>query len=163
MHANTAAGSEAKGEAAKNGFFIRTLDIDRRVVARLKPRATLAKQIADTGIAKEKQHSENDFMREAAEDLGVDYDSEEFEKEAPGKRGRGGGRIKKEREARNLPKEEVQGMRRQLNDMLKARVNVGVSERYLTAGTIDIDALLKQDDKAHGEFLGSVRGIGLED
>ncbi|GAB7349335.1 hypothetical protein MBLNU459_g8470t1 [Dothideomycetes sp. NU459] len=164
VHANSAASkSDLKGEGAKNGFFIRTLDIDRRVVARLKPRATLAKQIADTNIAKEKKHSESDFMREAAEDLGVDYDSEEFEKEAPGKRGRGGGRIKKEREARNLTKEEVQGMRRQLNDMLKARVNVGVSERYLTAGTIDIDALLKQDDKAHGEFLGSVRGIGLDD
>jgi ATP-dependent RNA helicase DDX24/MAK5 len=45
--------------------------------------------------------------------------------------------------------------------LLAQRVNVGVSERYLTAGgTVDIDELLKG---AKGDFLGKVDGIGLDD
>lgn len=155
-----------KSQAAKNGYFIRSLDIDRRVVARLKPRAQLAKQLADVSMAKEKKNSEDEFMRQAAEDLGVDYDSEEFERDAPGKRGRGAGRKKKEREARSVSKAEVAGLRAELKGLLSQRVNVGVSERYLTQGGIDVDELLKQAEEGKGknaEFLGSVRGIGLED
>lgn len=161
--ASAAAGAEPSNTAAKNGYFIRSLDIDRRVVARLKPRATLSKQLADTGIAKEKKHSEDDFLRQAAEDLGVEYDSEEMDK-APGKHGRGAGRKKKERANRELTKDDVRGLRGQLNELLRQRVNVGVSERYLTSGGVDIDALLQQSGAgAHGEFLGSVTGIGMED
>ncbi|THW60059.1 P-loop containing nucleoside triphosphate hydrolase protein [Aureobasidium pullulans] len=160
VHASSAAaGAEPANDAAKNGYFIRSLDIDRRVVSRLKPRANLSKKLADTTIAKEKKHSEDDFLRQAAEDLGVDYDSEEFEN-APGKRGRGAGRIKKEREARGLTKAETGALRAQLRDMLSSRVNVGVSERYLTSSGIDIDALLQQQEAGtHGEFLGTVADL----
>lgn len=161
VHAHSAAASEAGG--SKRSFFIRTLDIDRRVVSRLKPRAALAKQLADTTIAKEKKNSENDFLREAAEDLGVDYDSEEFDKQAPGKRGRGAGRMKKEAEARNLTKDDVRALRWELNELLKQRVNVGVSERYLTSGGIDVDELLAQEGGTKGEFLGAVHDFGMED
>jgi ATP-dependent RNA helicase DDX24/MAK5 len=160
VHASSAAaGAEPANDAAKNGYFIRSLDIDRRVVSRLKPRATLSKKLADTTIAKEKKHSEDDFLKQAAEDLGVDYDSEEFEN-APGKRGRGAGRIKKEREARGLTKADTGALRAQLRDMLSSRVNVGVSERYLTSSGLDIDSLLQQQEAGtHGEFLGTVADL----
>ncbi|KAL1306102.1 hypothetical protein AAFC00_004219 [Neodothiora populina] len=164
VHATSAAATAAEtGEKGKNGFFIRTLDIDRRVVGRLKPRATLAKKLADTTIAKEKKNSENDFLREAAEDLGVDYDSEEFQQEAPGKRGRGAGRKRKEVEARSMTKDETKALRWELNDLLKQRINVGVSERYLTSGGIDVDELLAQEGGVRGEFLGAVNDFGMED
>ncbi|PSN75449.1 DEAD-domain-containing protein [Corynespora cassiicola Philippines] len=149
------------GQSKKTAFFIRTLDIDRRVVSRLKPRATLSKKLADAVIAKEKKHSEDDWMRAAAEELGVDYDSETFEKESKGRKGRGSGRKQKEREARELTKGELQGLRAQLKGLLSQRVNIGVSERYLTSGGIDVDALVKGEGNA--EFLGTVDGLGLED
>jgi hypothetical protein len=44
--------------------------------------------------------------------------------------------------------------------IIAQRVNVGVSERYLTAGTVDINELLKG---TKGDFLGKVDGIGMED
>jgi ATP-dependent RNA helicase DDX24/MAK5 len=47
-----------------------------------------------------------------------------------------------------------------LKGLLAQRVNVGVSERYLTAGTVDINELLKG---AKGDFLGKVDGIGMDD
>lgn len=165
VHAKAAMGKDTS-DAKKQGHFIRTLDIDRRVVSKLKERATLAKKLADAEIAKATHHKEDDFMRKAAEELGVDYDSEEFEKEATGKRGRGGGRKKKEREARELTKAELGSMKAELKSLLRERVNVGVSEKYLTAGHVDIDELLRQQDAGagkSGEFLGTVGSLGLED
>ncbi|KAF2650358.1 DEAD/DEAH box helicase [Lophiostoma macrostomum CBS 122681] len=145
----------------KTAHFIRTLDIDRRIVSRLKPRSTLAKQLADAVIAKEKKHSEDDWLRAAAEDLGVDYDSETFEAEAKGKKGRGAGRKKKEKEASATSKSELQAMRAELKSLLSQRVNTGVSARYLTSGGIDVDALLNGEGNV--EFLGAVNALGFED
>ena len=144
----------------KGTYFMRSLDIDRRVVSRLKPRAVLAKQLADTTIAKEKKNHEDDWLRAAADDLGVEYVSEEFEAEVTGRRGRGNGRKKKDREARSMSKGEVQVLRAELKGLLSQRVNIGVSERYLTSGGVDVDALLK--GQAKGDFLGTVKGLGFE-
>jgi ATP-dependent RNA helicase DDX24/MAK5 len=145
----------------KSQHYIRTLDIDRRIVSRLKPRATLSKKLADAVSAKEKQHSENDFLREAAEDLGVEYDSETFEDEGKGKRGRGNGRKKKEKEARAMSKAEMQGLRAELKEMLRERINTGVSARYLTGGGVDVNALLKGEGNT--DFLGTIEGLGFDD
>jgi ATP-dependent RNA helicase DDX24/MAK5 len=148
-------------QSKRTAHFIRTLDIDRRIVSRLKPRSTLAKQLADAVIAKEKKHSEDDWMRAAAEDLGVDYDSETFDAEAKGKKGRGAGRKRKEKEARGISKAEMQAMRVELRGLLSQRVNTGVSARYLTNGGIDVDALLSGEGNV--EFLGAVNALGFED
>ena len=158
------AGDEHGGGGRQGGYYIRTLDLDRRIVSRLKPRAVLAKKIADTTIAKEKQHKEDSFMREAAEELGVEYDSSEFEAEGTkGRRGRGAGRKKKEKEAAGLSKSEVGAMKAELKGLLQQRVNVGVSERYLTSGGVDVDELLRRRETSGRDFLGSVQGVGLLD
>ncbi|ESZ95661.1 hypothetical protein SBOR_3962 [Sclerotinia borealis F-4128] len=156
VHARNAAHAEDK----KSKFYIRSLDIDRRVVSRLKPRVTLAKKIADSAIAKEKKGHDDEWVKNAAEELGVDYDSEEFEALGGGKKGRGTGRRLKEKEARGMSKGEVGAMRAELRELLSQRVNVGVSERYLTSGTVNVNDLLKG---AKGEWLGEVEGIGMED
>lgn len=158
VHARS--GSDAP-KSKKTAFFIRTLDLDRRIVSRLKPRAQLSKQLADTVIAKEKKHSEDDVMRQAAEDLGIDYDSEEFEKEAKGRKGRGTGRKKKEKEASEMTKGEMQAIRGELKAMLKQRINTGVSARYLTSGGIDVDALMAGEGNM--QFLGNVDGLGFDE
>ncbi|PVI02865.1 DEAD-domain-containing protein [Periconia macrospinosa] len=160
VHAR-AADQPSKSKSKKTAFFIRTLDIDRRIVSKLKPRATLSKKLADATIAKEKKHSEDDWMRAAAEELGVDYDSETFEKEAKGKHGRGSGRKLKEKQARETSKAELQAMRAELKSLLAQRVNVGVSERYLTSGRLDVEALMKGEGNL--EFLGDAGDFGFED
>ncbi|KAL1584190.1 hypothetical protein WHR41_07276 [Cladosporium halotolerans] len=166
VHAKSALGHEDDASvAAKQGYYIRSLDMDRRIVSRLRPRAQLAKKLADMATAKTKKSKEDDFMRAAAEELGVEYDSEEFEKQAPGRQGRGANRKKKEREAADMTKGEAAAMRAELKDLLKQRVNVGVSEKYLTSGRVDIDELLRQQELGQGktgEFLGSA-SLGLED
>jgi ATP-dependent RNA helicase DDX24/MAK5 len=153
--------TQQPAQGKKRAFFIRTLDIDRRIVSRLKPRATLSKKLADAVIAKEKKNSGDDVLRQAAEDLGVDYDSDEFAVEAKGKKGRGAGRKRKEREAQGMTKAEAQGLRAELKGLLSQRINTGVSTRYLTSGGIDVEALMKGEGNLG--FLGRVDGLGFED
>ncbi|OAX84160.1 ATP-dependent RNA helicase MAK5 [Emergomyces africanus] len=136
---------------------LRSVDLDRRVITRVRPRVALAKKITDHTLAKEKLSSEDDWLRSAAEDLGVDYDSEEFAEQAKGKgkgRGRGGGREAREKAVGSLTKAEVAGLKAQLRELLAKRINMGVSERYLTAGRVDIEALLAGG--GNKAFLGQV-------
>ena len=140
-------------------FFMRTLDLDTRVVSRLKPRVILSKKISDAALAKERKGHEDNWLKTAAEDLGVDYDSEEFAAGEASKKGRGEGRKRKEKEARGLTKGELGELRGELKGLLGQRINVGVSERYLTAGGVDVDELLNGE---RGEFLGRIDG-GLDD
>ncbi len=151
----------ASDQSGKSGYFIRSLNVDRRIIARLKPRVSLAKRIADAAIAKEKKSHEDDWLRAGAEDLGVDYDSEEFEAAATGRRGRGNVRRVAERQARSLGKGELQALKAELNELLAHRTNVGVSERYLTSGGFDVNALLAA--RNGGDFLGPLAELGLED
>lgn len=133
---------------------MRTLNLDHRLTARLKPRVELSKKISDAALATEKTHHEENWLKSAAEDLGVEYDSEEFAAGEGSKKGRGQGRKRKEKEAVGLGKEVVGKWRRVLRGLLAVRVNVGVSERYLTAGGLDVGELLEGEEK--GIFLGSV-------
>lgn len=144
------------GKAASQKYLIRTIDIDRRVVSKLRPRVALAKQIADAGMAKERGSKEDNWMKTAAEDLGVEYDSEEMEK-ASMWGGKGSGKKKKEKEMAGLSKAQVGALRAQLRELLSQRVNTGVSERYITGGRVDIEAMLRGEGR--DDFLGQVDGL----
>ena len=54
-------------------------------------------------------------------------------------------------------------LKAQLREELSRRVNLGVSERYITGGRVDVAALLKQrDTMTGGIFLGGENlGLGL--
>ena len=147
-----------KGQQGKN-FFVQSLDVDHKLAGRLKPRVTLAKKLADTALAKEKGGKEDDWMRKAAEDLGVEYDSDELD--AAGKwGGRGGGNRQKQDAARGLSKAETAALRAELRALLARRVNAGgVSERYIATGLVDMDELLRG---AKGDFLGRVDGLDIQ-
>ncbi|KAH0536229.1 hypothetical protein FGG08_006874 [Glutinoglossum americanum] len=141
-------------------YSMRTLNINRRLVSRLKPRVTLAKKIADSTLAKEKKELDDDWLRNAAKELGVEYDSETFEANGGSRKGRGTGRKKAAKEARALTKAEVGGLRAELRGLLAQRINVGVSETYLTAGRVNVEELLEGGGKT-GEFLGMVDSIEI--
>ena len=152
VHARSASEHDGDGR-----FFMRTIDIDTRVVPRLKPRVALSKKISDASLAKEKKGHEDNWLKTAANDLGVDYDSEEFAVGEASKKGRGQGK-KKEKDVISLTKGELGALKGELKGLLGHRVNVGVSERYLTAGGVDVNELLNGEKS---EFLGRIGG-GLD-
>lgn len=149
----------SKGAEDSKKSFMRTIELDARIITRVKPRVALSKRISDSALAKEKHGHDDNWLKSAAEDLGVDYDSEEFAAEEGSKKGRGQGRKRKEKEARGISKGDLGALRAELKQLLAQRVNVGVSERYLTAGGVDIDELLNVERR--GEFLGKV-DAGME-
>lgn len=148
-------------ERGRREHVIQTLSIDHKIAARLKPRVELAKRLADTVLAKEKAHGDETWLRNAASDLGVDYDSDELAAAERG--GRGGGRRRKEKEAKQLSKAEMRSLRAKLRDELSRRVNLGVSEKYITGGRVDVAQLLREREQktVGGIFLGG-DGLGLD-
>ncbi|KAL4952820.1 ATP-dependent RNA helicase mak5 [Aspergillus filifer] len=150
VHANMANGKRLPLES---------LELDRRIVSRIKQRVVLAARITDSNIAKEKITTEDNWLRSAAEDLGVEYDSEEFDQAQGWGRGRGRGRQERDRQVGSTSKAELAGLRAELKDLLSQRVNLGVSERYITSGRVDIEALLRGE---HSDtFLGQVDPLGF--
>jgi ATP-dependent RNA helicase DDX24/MAK5 len=150
----------AKVHSQRHGknYFVQTLDLDRKLASRLKPRLALAKKIADAGLAKEKGSKEDDWMRNAADELGVEYDSDAMEL-AGNWGGRGSGRKEKQKEARALTKNELGSLRAELRELLSKRINAGVSPKYIATGLVDMDELLRG---GNGEFLGKVQGLDIE-
>ncbi|KAK2029779.1 DEAD/DEAH box helicase [Colletotrichum zoysiae] len=158
LAAKVHAGQSATASAKKK-YLMRTIDIDRRIASRLKPRVDLAKKLTDATLAKEKGTKDEDWVRAAADELGVEYDSDELDR-AGSWTGRGSQRKKKQQEDKNMPKAEMAAIRAQLRDLLSRRVNAGVSEKYITAGTLDVDELLRGGT---GDFLGKVDGLDMDD
>ncbi|KAL2261088.1 hypothetical protein VTK26DRAFT_4723 [Humicola hyalothermophila] len=142
--------------SSSSSVGVQTIDIDRRLVAHLRPRVTLSQKITETTIAKERGAKEDSWMRQAAEELGVDYEDAEELARAGSWKGRGSGKKQREREAREVSKNEVKQWRWELRELLAKRVNTGVSEKYLSG--VDVESLLSG---ARGEFLGVVDGLGL--
>lgn len=143
---------------SKAKIYLKTLDIDRNIVERLRPRLSLAKKIADSSIANGKRKYDEEWIRTAAQELGVDYDSEEFEKTSRGKQGKSTGRLFAEQESRAVNKSELRTLREELNVLLSQRINVGVNEKYLADGSIDLNKIL---NGAKGD-LRSIERIGLD-
>lgn len=138
---------------------LESLELDRRIIARIRQRVDLAARITDSNIAKEKITTEDNWLRNAAEDLGVDYDSDEFDQSKGWGRGRGRGRHERDRQVGSTSKAELAGLRAELKKLLSQRVNIGVSERYLTSGRVDIEALLRGE--GNNSFLGQVDPLGF--
>ena len=157
VHAPAAAAADPNG--TKPPRPLQTLSMDRGVVARLKPRVAAAQRLTDAELAREKKGHEDHWLKTAAEELGVEYDSDEFAAQEGSAKGRGGGRRQRAQKAVAMSKGEVAALRARLRELLAQRVNVGVSEKYLTAGGVDVERLLEGDD---GVFLGKVDALDFE-
>lgn len=149
-----------KNDEQKSKFFMRTLELDSQIVTRLKPRVNLSKKISDSSLAKEKIGHEDSWLRKAAEDLGVEYDSEDFAAQEGSRGGRGQGRKKAEKVSQEISKGELAALKAELKGLLSKRINVGVSEKYLSAGGLDVDELLR--GVVTGDFLGKADLLGFE-
>ncbi|KAF3095871.1 ATP-dependent RNA helicase [Orbilia oligospora] len=140
---------------SKNHAGIKSVFVDRSLVTTLRTRIELAQKIVGSTLAKESQRKEDDWLKAAAEDLGVDYESDEFaELSEKGRRG-----AKKRQEARSVGKDEMAALRARLREELSKKVGKG-SRLYLTSG-VDNLAQRLVDGKEHDVFFGEEGGWGL--
>jgi ATP-dependent RNA helicase DDX24/MAK5 len=146
-------------------YMIKGFNVDRKLVNRLKPRLELAKKIADSSIEKQKKGHEDEWLKTAAEELGVDYDTDEFRKNDNARRGRQGGKVKKDKAA-SATKGDLASWKAQLSELLRHKVNSGFSERYLTSGNVNLAHLMFQaelEGRSHDGFLGLEERTALDE
>jgi ATP-dependent RNA helicase DDX24/MAK5 len=149
--------AQVHGEAGEH--HLEAIQVDRQIVARLLPRLKLSQKITAAELAKEKVGSQDEWLRTAAKELGVDFDSEEFAAEgAKHTRERGRTKREKQKAAGAISKAEVSSWRSQLKDLLGKHVNLGVSERYLAGGVVNVDTLLDAREKCN--FLSNRESVG---
>ncbi|EWC46890.1 hypothetical protein DRE_03902 [Drechslerella stenobrocha 248] len=139
-----------------NHAGIKSIYVDRSLVTTLKTRIELAQKIVASSLAKQSQRKEDDWLKAAADDLGVDYESDEFAEAA--EKGRRG--AKKKKEARGVTKHEMAALKARLREELGKKVGKG-SRLYLTSGTDNLAHRLV-NGKEHDVFFGEEGGWGLD-
>lgn len=146
VHGNTKTNSEKDAGNLINRMYLPN-DLLRQVAVRIELVQKLVESTQDT----ERVKSEDNWLRNAAEELGVDYDSDEFENASKqGHRGRGGER---ERKRKKVAKEEathtkIAQWKAQLRELLSEHLDFGDGARrnakYLAGGAVDMDSLLAE-------------------
>lgn len=149
--------SSANGQ--KIGNIVDRMYLPNDLLRQIGRRIELAQKLIDMTQSRDKVKSEDNWLRNAAEELGVEYDSDEFEVASKhGRRGRGG---EKQRRQKKAAKEEdnvhkAAQWKAQLREELSKRVDFGEgmsrNMKYLAGGAVDVDQLLA--DRANN--LGTV-------
>ena len=120
VHTTTTTTTTTKNKATQ--FHLDTITLGPTLLQQLKPRVSLSATLTESALAKEKHRSEKSFFAQAAEDLGVEYGSDEEEEAQAKIRGRGKGRMRRERRAREMSDGEVGAMKRELKRLMGERV-----------------------------------------
>ncbi|CCJ29627.1 unnamed protein product [Pneumocystis jirovecii] len=109
--------------------------IDYSLLKKLKPRIYLGKKITDAMHYLNKQN--NNWLKEAAEDLGIDLNELNSKKQ-------------------DISKKEIQILRLQLKELLSQTLYSGFSQKYLTNGPNNI-AQNTIEGKTHPTFLDTIK------
>lgn len=112
-------------------------------------RIEFAQKIIDSTQSSVKVNSETNWLRKAADDLGVDYDSDDFEEAGKqSNRGRGGGRAKKLKETAEATNKQAKmaEWKARLREELQKPINFGDrrASRHLAGGAVDVDTILAE-------------------
>ena len=127
------------------------------LLRQVQHRVEVAQKLVESNQSTDKVRNEDNWLRTAAEELGVDYDSEEYEDAGrQGRRGRGGGKERKQkREAeQDDRKSKLAKWKAQLREDLQKRIDfgdgMGKNMRYLAGGAFDVDKLLAERAQENG-------------
>jgi ATP-dependent RNA helicase DDX24/MAK5 len=147
-----------KRQSSKAPTGLRSGHLDRTLVGRLQPRISLAAKIASIETNAARARSRDNLFREAAEDLGVDLEENDSDSDDGGRRDAKNGKGKGGAKGSDTHA-ETKRLRGELRALLSRRVNVGVSESYITSGGMDVEGLLRGDA---GVFIGKTGGLELD-
>lgn len=128
---------------------LKTFDVEYNFLNRLKDRVRLAKKISDATVENTYKGKTEAWLREAADDLGVDLDEME---------GLNDKKFKKKKQDKSITKEELKVLRAQLRQELQKPV--GYAGKYLTHGKNLAQLLVS--GKTHENFVGREKKTALQ-
>lgn len=136
---------------------VKLLPVEMDLVSQLRPRVELAGRLADSNISSTATRKENSWVKQAAEELGVEdlHDLDEFEDDI----------IKKQRkrqESKRLDKNEQKRLRFELRELLANPIRKNNRRSYLTSGLQNLAHLMVQGTH-HEDVLSHEKVKALKD
>ncbi|AQZ09636.1 MAK5 (YBR142W) [Zygosaccharomyces parabailii] len=127
------------------------LPIEPDIVRELRERSVLANELADHQLASASLNKESNWMKQAAQDLGVDIDSDDEFNDS---------KINKKRN-KTLSKVEAKQVKSRLNRLLSRPIRKDRRQKYLTGGFTNLaDNLVKK--RGHESIIGHEKVGALE-
>lgn len=129
---------------------VNLLPIEMSVLGQLRPRVEILQQLADAGLLQTATRKEDSWVKQAAEDLGIDdetfEDMDRFEDDIIKKQ-------RKRKESKMLSKEQQKQLRFRLKEMMAVPIRKSMRRSYLTSG---LENLAHQivSGQTHKEVLG---------
>lgn len=136
---------------------VKLLPLEMDLVSQIKPRVTLASKLADAERSSSSTRKEDNWVHEAAEELGIDNlsDIDNFEDDFIK-------RQRKRKENKALTKDELRSLRLELNDLLSKPIRKNSRRSYLTSGLQNL-AHQMVTGNTHKEVLGHASVNALDD
>ena len=131
------------------------MPIEVDVVNQLRERCELATGLADHDITSTSLHKDDIWLKKAADDLGIDVDSDDEMKDVFL------AKNKTKKLNKTMSKEEVKYVKAQLNELLKEPIRKDRRKKYLTGGLVNLaDNLVKK--RGHESIVGHNKVDALE-
>ncbi|CUM56379.1 unnamed protein product [Debaryomyces tyrocola] len=136
---------------------VKLLPLEMDLVSQIKPRVTLASKLADAERSSSSTRKEDNWVHEAAEELGIDNlsDIDNFEDDFIK-------RQRKRKENKALTKDESRSLRLELNDLLSKQIRKNSRRSYLTSGLQNL-AHQMVTGNTHKDVLGHASVNALDD
>ncbi|SMN19555.1 similar to Saccharomyces cerevisiae YBR142W MAK5 Essential nucleolar protein, putative DEAD-box RNA helicase required for maintenance of M1 dsRNA virus [Maudiozyma saulgeensis] len=146
---------KSKGKKMKWQKTIPLLPIESDILAQLKDRSTLASELADNEIASNSLHKDDNWLAKAAEDLGIDVDSDDENKDVYL------AKNKTKKLNKTISKDQAKFDRMKLNELLSIQLRKDRRQKYLTGGLVNLaDHLVKK--RGHNDIIGHEKIDALE-
>ncbi|KAL3229218.1 ATP-dependent RNA helicase MAK5 [Nakaseomyces bracarensis] len=143
----------SKSEQSNRGYkkkwqqTVPLLPIEMDILQQLKDRSTLASELADHEIASKSLKKDDNWLRNAADELGIDIDSEDEEKDIIL------AKNKNKKLNKAMGKDEAKAIRAELNNLLRMPIRKDLRRSYLTGGLVNLaDSLVKK--RGHNNIIG---------
>ena len=134
---------------------VKPLVIESDILTQLKKRSSIANELANHEIASKSLSKEENWLKQAADDLGIDLDSDEEDRDVILAKNK----LKKVN--KTLDKNEVNTLRYQLNVLLQEPIRKDLRRSYLTGGAVNLaDFIVK--NKGHNNIIGHEKTDALE-
>ncbi|EAZ63874.2 ATP-dependent RNA helicase [Scheffersomyces stipitis CBS 6054] len=151
------ANNSTKGGRLNMHNDVKLLPIEMDLVSQLKPRVIIASKLADADISNTSTRKEDSWVKQAAEELGVDdlSDLDDFEDDIIKKQ-------RKRKEGKMITKDEKKGLRYELKELLSKSIRKETRRSYLTSGLQNI-AHQMVTGVGHEDVVGHSKVNALDD
>lgn len=144
------ASKEQISKSTKNKKWQQTvplLPIEIDILQQLRERSSLANDIAEHELASRSLRKDSNWLKQAADELGIDMDSDEEDKDIIL------AKNKNKKMNKTLDKNELKSMKAELTHLLKIPIRKDMRRSYLTGGLVNLaDSLVKK--RGHHNIIG---------